>query len=60
MTQPNDTLTVAELAAAAGVSPTTVKRKAKAGKLPVAVKYPGRTGGYLFPPEAIDVLRGAA
>jgi predicted DNA-binding transcriptional regulator AlpA len=60
MTTPNDTLTASQLAAATGVSITTVKRKAKAGKLPVAFKMPGSTGAYLFTPDAIEVLRGAA
>ena len=53
MKQPRDLLTVAQLARLRGESITTVKRKAKAGKIPVAMKVPGRTGAYLFDPSAV-------
>lgn len=60
MTSPTELLTAAQVAEAAGVSLTTVKRKALKDKLPYAVKLPGKTGAYLFHAEAVDVLRGAA
>ena len=53
MTQPHDLLTVAQLAELRGESVTTVKRKAKAGKIPYAMKVPGKTGAYLFDRSAV-------
>jgi hypothetical protein len=57
MSQEAHPLTVVQLAEAADVSIATVKRKALLGKLPIAIKVPGRTGAYLFHPSAVDVLR---
>jgi len=53
MKQPSDLLTVVQLAALRGESITTVKRKARAGIIPVAMKVPGRTGAYLFDMTAV-------
>lgn len=42
-----------EVAEAHGVAISTVIRWAEEGKLPVIRKLPGRTGGYVFPAEAL-------
>jgi predicted site-specific integrase-resolvase len=42
-----------EVAEAHGVAISTVIRWAELGKLPYIRKLPGRTGGYLFPAEAL-------
>ena len=60
MTQPPVLLTAAQVATATGVSLTTVKRKAKAGSLPYAMKVPGKTGAYLFDKATIETLRVAS
>jgi excisionase family DNA binding protein len=39
---------------------STVLRLAKSGKLPYAVKIPGKTGAYLFSRKAIEKLVKAA
>jgi len=45
---PNDLIGTDEAAQLLGVSKPTVKRRARAGLLTVAVKMPGQTGAYLF------------
>jgi predicted DNA-binding transcriptional regulator AlpA len=41
-------LSAAETAELLGYSVATIKRRAKDGTLPVAMKLPGATGAYLF------------
>lgn len=52
-------MTAGEVAAALGVSLTTVKRRARKGTLPVVTKLEGRTGAHLFDREAIRQLAAA-
>lgn len=44
----DDLIGTDEAAQLLGVSKPTVKRMARAGTLPVAIKMPGQTGAYLF------------
>ncbi len=46
-------LTTAEVAEAYGVAISTVCRWAERGELPYIRKMPGKTGSYLFGPEAL-------
>lgn len=54
-----DHMTAVEVAARLGKSLATVKRYARAGKLPVSLKVPGTTGAYLFDRAAIEQLAEA-
>ncbi|CAB4136963.1 Helix-turn-helix domain containing protein, partial [uncultured Caudovirales phage] len=47
-------MTAPEVARRLGKSLATVKRYARAGKLPVILKVPGATGAYLFDRAAIE------
>ena len=47
-------LTTAEVVLRHGVSRRTVRRKVESGELPVAAKFPTKTGGYLFDAEVVD------
>jgi excisionase family DNA binding protein len=47
-------LTTAQVAALKGVSVRTVARWVETGKLTAAVKIPGKTGAYLFTPDAVE------
>lgn len=53
-------ITTAELAQAYGVTVRTISRWVAIGRLVPAVKFPGRTGGYLFGPEALPERQDAA
>lgn len=56
----NDLIGTDEAAQLLGVSRPTVKRKAKAGTLPVAIKMPGHTGAYLFRRADVEALMAVA
>lgn len=47
-------LTTAQVAEHLGVSVDTVQRWARDGVIAVAMKIPGRTGGFLFDPEVVE------
>ena len=49
-------ITTDEVARLLGRSKATVKRQAKAGTLPVAFKFQGRTGAYVFSRDAIEAI----
>lgn len=54
-------LTTVQVAERMGKSERQVRRDAAAGKLPGAVKLPGRTGAYVFDPDVFDAyLQGRA
>lgn len=48
MTSATNLLTTEQVAARLGKSPSTVARYATTGRLPAALKMPGRNGNYLF------------
>ena len=52
----NQLLGVSEAAKVVGVSERTIKRLAKDGVLPHAMKLKGANGAYLFAPEAVEAL----
>ena len=62
MTSPEHSqlLTSREVARAHGVHVATVIRWAHEGRIPNAGKMPGRTGVWLFPPEALKPPKPAA
>lgn len=49
-----DLLTAAETAQRLNVDRSVVLKLANSGRLPVAMKLPGRTGAYLFDPADVD------
>lgn len=51
-----DFLSTSQVAALKGVNVATVNRWAKTGKLPVAVKVPGKTGANLYRREDVAAL----
>lgn len=53
-------ITTAELAQAYGVTVRTISRWVATGRISPAVKFPGRTGGYLFSPDALPLQEDAA
>ena len=58
---PNDDLIpTVEVAEIMNKDVSTVLRLAKSGKLPYAIKIPGKTGAYLFSRKAIEKLAKAA
>jgi len=59
MTTPPDELTTRQAAEALQVTPRTVSRWIKAGRLP-ARKVPGYNGPYLIAPAALAELQAAA
>lgn len=56
VTQP-DLIGTAEAAVVADVSVPTIKRLAKSGTIPHAVKMPGGTGAYLFNRSDVERYR---
>lgn len=60
MSQPANLLSTKEVADILNYSIATVKRLALRGELPPAFKVPGKTGAYLFAPEAVERYREAA
>jgi predicted DNA-binding transcriptional regulator AlpA len=51
-------LGVADVKSLTGLTVDTIKRAARSGDLPVALKMPGKTGAYLF--DRADVAEWAA
>jgi predicted DNA-binding transcriptional regulator AlpA len=51
-------LGVADVKGLTGLTVDTIKRAARSGDLPVALKMPGKTGAYLF--DRADVAEWAA
>lgn len=58
---PAELLTTAQVATRFGVMPRTVNRWVASGRLPVAMRLPGRTGANLFDPADVEKLhRGSS
>lgn len=53
-------VTTAELAEAYGVTVRTISRWVNTGRLTPTVKFPGKTGGYLFSLDALPQQKDAA
>lgn len=53
---PGELITAAQAARILGVDSKTIRRRALAGLLPVAIKLPGFTGAYLFDRAAVEKL----
>jgi DNA-binding transcriptional MerR regulator len=56
MPQSPQLLTASEVAAQTGRSLRTIHRWAESGRLPVALRLPGKTGALLFRPEDVATL----
>lgn len=55
-TSGSDLLTAKEAEKVLGKSSRTIRRQVERGKIPVAHKLPGKTGGYLFSRAVIELL----
>lgn len=53
---PDDLIPTAQAAAIHGVDVATINRWARAGRLPVAVKIPGKTGANLYRRADVEAL----
>ena len=58
-TNPDELLSVEQVAELLHISPRAVRHRALVGTLP-AIKMPGRTGAYIFRRGEIDAAREAA
>jgi excisionase family DNA binding protein len=56
---PDDLIGTREAARVAAVSVPTIKRAARTGALPHAVKMPGGTGAYLFRRSDVETYRAS-
>jgi predicted site-specific integrase-resolvase len=57
---PDDLIPTALAAEIHGVDVATINRWARAGRLPVAIKFPGKTGGNLYRRSDVEALLPSA